>query len=205
MATTMAKRTGPSSHDRIIAAARALFFAQGVDETSIAEICRASGVSNGSLFHHFGTKEAIALEIFIAVRRTYWEYVLNAMERAPSVPDAAEASVRAAFAFQKEHSEAFAFMLDTSAAPWILRQTTALSDLNTAFAQRAMGWAAPHVMAGRLPMLSVHTFGALIFGLPQWIAREARAGLSVPDLERSADELSGLMRQLFNGAPQKTA
>jgi AcrR family transcriptional regulator len=190
---------------RVLDAARTLFFAQGVEDTSIAEICRVSGVSNGSLFHHFGSKEAVALAIFIEVRRTYWEYVLAAMETAPSVPDAAEASIRAAFTFQREQPQAFSFMLDTSAAPWVLRQTTALRDLNAAFAERAMAWAAPHVMAGRLPMLSVHTFGALIFGLPQWIAREARAGLSVPDVERCADELAGLMRQLFSGAPQKNA
>jgi AcrR family transcriptional regulator len=174
-----------------------LFFAQGVEETSVAEICRASGVSNGSLFHHFGTKEAIALAIFLDVRQEYWIYVLGAMEACDEVPDAAEASVRAAFAFQAQQPEAFAFLLETSAAPWVLRQTTALRDLNAAFAERAMKWAAPHVMAGRLPALSVHTFGALIFGLPQWIAREARAGLSVPDTERCIEELSGLMRKLF--------
>ncbi len=193
-----------TARTRVLEAARTLFFERGVENTSIAEICRVSGVSNGSLFHHFGSKEAIALAIFIEVRRHYWEYVLSAMESAKSVPDAAEASIRAAFDFQREHPAAFAFMLDASAAPWVLRQTTALRDLNAAFAGRAMAWAAPHVMAGRLPMLSVHTFGALIFGLPQWIAREARAGLSVPDVDRSADELAGLMRQLFSGAMQKT-
>lgn len=186
---------------RVIDAARELFFEQGVDATSVAEICRRSGVSNGSLFHHFGSKEAIALAIFIEVRQHYWLHVLDAMEAAEAVPDAAEASVRAAFAFQREQPQAFAFMLDTSAAPWVLRQGDALRDLNAAFSERAMRWAAPHVMAGRLPPLSVHTFGALIFGLPQWIAREARAGLSPPDVERCTEELARLMRQLFSAAP----
>ena len=193
----MATPAKPKARERVLTAARQLFFAQGVEETSVAEICRISGVSNGSLFHHFGTKEAIALAIFLEVRRAYWMYVLDAMEACEEVPDAAEASVRAAFAFQAEHPEAFAFMLDTSAAPWVLRQTTALRDLNNAFAERAMQWAAPHVMAGRLPMLSVHTFGALIFGLPQWVAREVRAGLSVPDTDRCIEELSALMRKMF--------
>ena len=60
-----------------------------------------------------------------------------------------------------------------------------------------MGWAAPYFIKGELPALSIHTFGALIFGLPQWIAREARAGLSVPDIEIVTAELSTLMRKLF--------
>lgn len=187
-----------TSRERVLEAARALFFDRGVDDTSIAAICRTSGVSNGSLFHHFGTKEAIALEIFILIRRAYWEHVLAAMEACADVPDAAEASVRAAFAFQAENPQAFAFMLDTSAAPWVLRHTSALRDLNAAFSERAMRWAIPHIVAGRLPALSIHTFGALIFGLPQWIARETRAGLSVPDSAVVIEELCALMRKLFS-------
>ena len=88
----------PKTRDRILASARELFFSKGLDETSIAEICKHSGVSNGSLFHHFPTKEAIALEIFVGIRRHYWEHVIAAMEAESTVPAAAEASVRAAFA-----------------------------------------------------------------------------------------------------------
>jgi hypothetical protein len=53
------------------------------------------------------------------------------------------------------------------------------------------------VMKGDLPAFSIHTFGALIFGLPQWIARETRAGLSVPDAEQVRAELSEIMRRIF--------
>ena len=161
----------PKTRDRILASARELFFSKGLDETSIAEICKHSGVSNGSLFHHFPTKEAIALEIFVGIRRHYWEHVIAAMEAESTVPAAAEASVRAAFDFQKKFSDEYTFMLDTAAAPWVLKHTTALKDLNAAFVERAMGWAAPYFIKGELPALSIHTFGALIFGLPQWIAR----------------------------------
>jgi AcrR family transcriptional regulator len=187
----------PKTRDRILASARELFFSNGLDETSIAEICKHSGVSNGSLFHHFPTKEAIALEIFIGIRRHYWVYVIDAMEAESTVPAAAEASVRAAFDFQKRFADEYTFMLDTAAAPWVLKHTTALKDLNTDFVERAMRWAAPYFMKGELPKLSIHTFGAIIFGLPQWIAREARAGLSVPDIEVVTDELAALMRKLF--------
>jgi AcrR family transcriptional regulator len=193
----MARNPDRSARERVLAAAREQFFAQGVEGTSIAEICRLSGVSNGSLFHHFGSKEAIALDIFIDVRRSYWQHVLGAMEACQDVPGAAEASVRAAFEFQQIDPDAYMFMLDTSAAPWVLRHTTALKDLNAAFSERAMRWAMPHIIAGKLPALSIHTFGALIFGLPQWIARETRAGLSVPDREVVIGELSALMRKLF--------
>jgi AcrR family transcriptional regulator len=185
------------TRDRILASARELFFSKGLDETSIAEICKHSGVSNGSLFHHFQTKEAMALEIFVGIRRHYWEHVLAAMEAESTVPAAAEASVQAAFDFQQRFSDEYFFMLDTSAAPWVLKHTSVLKDLNTAFSERAMKWAAPHMMKGDLPAFSIHTFGALIFGLPQWIAREVRAGLSSPDIDLVAKELAEIMRRIF--------
>ena len=187
----------PKTRDRILASARELFFSKGLDETSIAEICRHSGVSNGSLFHHFPTKEAIAFEIFVGIRRHYWEHVIAAMEAKSTVPAAAEASVRAAFDFQKRFADEYFFMLDTSAAPWLLKHPTGLKELNDVFVSRAMGWAAPYFMKGELPALSIHTFGALIFGLPQWIARETRAGHSVPDIDVVTEELSALMRKMF--------
>jgi AcrR family transcriptional regulator len=184
---------------RILASARKLFFAGGLDATSIAEICKDSGVSNGSLFHHFPTKEAMALEIFIGIRRRYWEHVIAAMEAESTVPAAAEASVRAAFDFQKRFADEYSFMLDTAAAPWLLKHSTALGDLNRDFVARAMRWAGPYIAKGELPALSIHSFGALIFGLPQWIAREHRAGLSVPDINVVTEELAALMRKLFGG------
>ncbi len=182
---------------KLLNAARALFFEKGVDATSTAEICRLSGVSNGSLFHHFENKEAIAVAIFLDVRSDYWAYVLSAMEACSDVLDAAEASVYAAFEFQKENEAAYFFMLDVSAAPWIANHQDAIRSVNEPNVARAMRWAAPHIMAGTLPMFSVHTFGALIFGLPQWIAREVRAGLSPPDIEVVAKEIAALMRKAF--------
>lgn len=199
--TDMTRQSKVPTRIRILDAARQLFFEKGVEQTSVAEICRVSGVSNGSLFHHFSTKEAIACEVFVAIRRDYWMYVLDAMEACEDVGDAAEASIRAAFAFQRDHPDGYGFMLDCSSAAWMHRENTMLRDLNADFVERAMRWATPHVMAGRLPMLSAHTFGALIFGLPQWIARETRANLSPPDAQRCADELAGLLRKLFSAAP----
>ena len=185
------------AREKLLNAARTLFFEKGVDETSTAEICRLSGVSNGSLFHHFANKEAIALAIFLDVRSDYWVHVLSAMEARSDVLDAAEASVYAAFEFQKQNEAAYFYMLDVSAAPWIGNHRDAIRAVNEPNVARAMQWAAPHIMAGRLPMFSVHTFGALIFGLPQWIAREARSALSPPDIDVVAKEIASLMRKAF--------
>src|SRR2546430_14573729 len=53
----------PRIRSGLLAAARDLFLAQGFAATGIEEICAAAGVTKGALFHHFETKEALAIEV----------------------------------------------------------------------------------------------------------------------------------------------
>ena len=78
---------------RIIAAAKPLFTEKGFDETSVAEICRESGVSNGALFHQFKVKEDIAFAVFCEVRAEFWDRVISAMVVCEDPLDGVEAAV----------------------------------------------------------------------------------------------------------------
>jgi len=53
-----AKRT---SKDKLVWAARNLMLAQGYPVTSVDDIIEAAGVSKGSFYHHFNSKEELAL------------------------------------------------------------------------------------------------------------------------------------------------
>ncbi|MFI6102478.1 TetR/AcrR family transcriptional regulator [Lentzea sp. NPDC051213] len=44
--------------------AAGLFAEKGFDRTTVADICKAAGISTGSLFHYFPTKQAIFREVF---------------------------------------------------------------------------------------------------------------------------------------------
>src|SRR2546423_6897860 len=48
----------------ILDAAMHLFATRGLRATAIEDICAASGASNGSLYHHFGSKEGIAATLY---------------------------------------------------------------------------------------------------------------------------------------------
>ncbi|PYB76946.1 TetR/AcrR family transcriptional regulator [Rhizobium wuzhouense] len=47
------------THDRIVATADDLFYRQGFDHTSFADIASAVGISRGNFYHHFKTKDEI--------------------------------------------------------------------------------------------------------------------------------------------------
>jgi AcrR family transcriptional regulator len=57
------RRAPAQKQDRLIAAARELFASQGYDETSTMQIAKRAGVSEGILFHHFGSKRGLFIRV----------------------------------------------------------------------------------------------------------------------------------------------
>ena len=53
----------PRRRDQILATAAELFAAKGYTRTSMRDVATASGILAGSLYHHFESKEAIAVEL----------------------------------------------------------------------------------------------------------------------------------------------
>ena len=85
---------GKATRDRLIQAGRALFGEHGYEGTSIGAILDAAGVTRGSLYHHFETKEAL----FDAVLdRVVAEIADTAAKAARAAPDPVS-SLRAGFA-----------------------------------------------------------------------------------------------------------
>lgn len=50
-----------SARDKLLAAALGVIRAQGYSATTVDDLCRAAGVTKGAFFHHFESKEALAV------------------------------------------------------------------------------------------------------------------------------------------------
>jgi AcrR family transcriptional regulator len=61
----------------IIESALVLFASKGFAETTTSDICRAAGISTGSLFHYFPSKQAVFYGIW-ELDRTEWDEVFAA-------------------------------------------------------------------------------------------------------------------------------
>lgn len=188
MMSTMTLQSSSSSRDRIIAAATELFLAAGVESTSVAEICRAAGVSNGSFFHHFPNKEGLALEVTLELRREYWEHLLSALEPCADPMEGIARTVRAGFEYQRLHPDRYR-LSRSDEAPWMRGNEQRIRDDNAPYRGRAAMWIATHAAAGRLPVYAPEVYGALMFGTPHWVARNAHSRGAPTDMDAVAEEL----------------
>jgi TetR/AcrR family transcriptional regulator, transcriptional repressor for nem operon len=66
-------KPNPAAREGVVLAARALMTAKGYAATSVDQICETAGVTKGTFFHYFPSKEAIAgaaLESYCSSQRT---------------------------------------------------------------------------------------------------------------------------------------
>ena len=111
-----ARRRDPEDkRARLRDAARRLFAERGYAATATADVARQAGVSEGMVFHHFGSKAGL-LE---AVAAEYGRGLADAMFAAappPGTPPSAEAMLRPAFDYVRKHG-ALARLLALSTDP----------------------------------------------------------------------------------------
>ena len=55
---------GSNTKEKVLAAAEKLFMENDHEEISVRKICAAAGVSNGSFYHHIGSKENLFKTIY---------------------------------------------------------------------------------------------------------------------------------------------
>ncbi len=106
----------------ILAAAKAVFAAKGYHATTVAEIARTAGLSYGSIYWYFDSKDALFHELIDMEGRALQRHVTDALHTTPAsgAPDAPfRAAVRATFEF---------FEADSAAVKLLFRDAYALGE-----------------------------------------------------------------------------
>src|SRR2546423_1746286 len=73
-------RPKPGKRDRLVSSARQLFYEQGVEKTSLADIADGSGVPIGNVYYYFKTKDEL-VEAVIDCHAADIEAMLASLER----------------------------------------------------------------------------------------------------------------------------
>jgi AcrR family transcriptional regulator len=85
---------GQATRDRLVEVATRLFAERGFEGTSIEAVLDEAGVSRGSLYHHFASKEALFEAAFQAVEERIGQEILVAAADVPGAFEDALISLR---------------------------------------------------------------------------------------------------------------
>jgi AcrR family transcriptional regulator len=162
---------------RVLDAALRCFLEEGYERTTIARILERSDVSNGSLFHHFATKEAIADALYLEAIASFQEGLWRLVH---SRPRSLRAAVRGAIAHQlswtEEHTDLARFVYSRGHLDWESPGAEQVAALNRELADAFKAWLRPLVSAGEVRELPMLLVTAIVSGPAHSIARRWLAG-----------------------------
>ncbi|MHC1743798.1 MAG: TetR/AcrR family transcriptional regulator [Syntrophobacteraceae bacterium] len=98
------RRMTVSRRESIVVAAVELFAARGYEATSTAELARVAGVSEGTIFHHFKTKDGVLVHILTNMMDGYIDAMERNLSTAKNGLEGIEGLIRFHFAYVEAHS-----------------------------------------------------------------------------------------------------
>lgn len=163
-----------SPKSQILQAAAALFLAQGFDATSMEQVRQRAGVSNGSLYHHYPTRNHLALALYEAALADFHAALLKPLAAEPPAEAGVRGLVAAHIAWVVKHPDRARVLHE-------LRRTTAIAGaepdwgaLNAEAYAALRRWVEACVQRGEMKHMAFGVWIALAFApllqlTPRWL------------------------------------
>ncbi len=97
--STHRKQQSLATHKKIYDTAIALFYKKGYEGVTISEICRKSGVSLGTFYIHFKSKDQVIMECFMAINKFVEDEVVPELLKMDNQFDKLKFSFHAVFQY----------------------------------------------------------------------------------------------------------
>lgn len=160
--------TAADTRERVLASAADLAAREGFDTITTAKLSASSGVSNGSIYHHFGSKEGVLAALLAEIILDYQDTVLAVLDtHADSTHDSAHAGVLETVATHLRWTEQHR---DQAMLLQLYREQVTrgahreqVRDLNRRFRDRSEAWLRRQADAGALPAMTVEVAHAVVF------------------------------------------
>ncbi|MEV4063958.1 TetR/AcrR family transcriptional regulator [Nonomuraea dietziae] len=158
-----------------------------------------SGVSMGSLYHHFGSLEGLAATLYSRCMGDLLDTLLAAVEDAPSARDGVRRAVLAYLGFTADHPDKARFI---HAAPYAVDlgpHAERIAADKAPRLERLTAWIRPHMDEGTVASLPMAQVEMLLIGPVAEVTRRWLAGAPEIDLAESARVLPERIWQSLRG------
>jgi AcrR family transcriptional regulator len=155
----------------ILDAALTCFLKSGVAGTTIEQIRAASKASHGSIYHLFGSKDEIALTLFVEGMQLYHEKIVQAMEHETTARGLVQAIVTTHLKDVLEDPALSIYLTRMNMADDLGHLSQQFRLLNDEFAQEIWLRLEPFVERGEMVRLPMELYFSLIIGPTSHLAR----------------------------------
>jgi len=173
----------------ILEAALQSFTELGFGASTVGDICKRSRASTGSVYHLFGSKEALAAELYLEGVAEYQRGFLAVLSAQPRAREGLYAVTRYHLGWVREHPAWARYLLQMRRAGFTAATEVHLSELNRDFGLGVGAWILPHVQRHTLRRFAPDLFTSILLGPCQEFSRQWLAGRCQTDLDVAAREL----------------
>ncbi|GLW11183.1 hypothetical protein Misp01_63110 [Microtetraspora sp. NBRC 13810] len=194
-------KNGRDGRTRIIDGALRRFSQDGVSATTLASLREESGVSVGSFYHHFASKEHVFGVLYAETLAMYQEAFLAELVRHENARDGIEAIVAFHMTWCGEHPERARLLISERPPRRNEPGGTEVAESRRAFFRQVADWWRPHMKAGLLQPVHATMCYVLWLGPAQEMCRLWFSGAHQP----SDEEIAGLCEAAWQSLRQPAA
>lgn len=163
------------------------FTRQGFDATTIEQIRHSSGASHGSIYHHFGSKEAIALALYEEGMREYQQRMLTALKKQTTIEGGIRAVITCHMHWIAEDRDRALYLTRTGMTETTGTTALRIAAINRDFFHSLYEWFRPFVERGEMIKAPEDLYVSLILGASTHFARHWLAGREKVDLPKAVE------------------
>jgi AcrR family transcriptional regulator len=162
-------------------------------------------ISNGALFHHFPTKEAITDALHVDAIASFQRGLWELLERLPrSVRAAVAGTISHQLRWIEDNEDRARFLYMRGHLDWDSPAGAEIQELNRNLAQAYRDWMAPLLESGQVRPMSMLMLTAIVTGPVHAVARRSLAGHLQSPLRSYENELTDAACAALSGTPAST-
>jgi len=167
---------------KILASALESFMNKGVESTTISDIRRISGISVGSIYHHFANKDGIVVALFLTGMQDHSSLQEQSLAEAETAEQGVKSIVRCYINWINDNPDWARFTFRYRSLVENSQRADENEEHKRAHFNRLKGWFAPHIEAKLLQKLPFEVYHSLIIGPSQdyalrWLAGKTKGAL----------------------------
>ncbi|WP_367325873.1 TetR/AcrR family transcriptional regulator [Streptomyces sp. HUAS ZL42] len=193
------QQRGEETARRLLAAALEVHEHKGPEGFTVQAVTATSGISLGSLYHHFGSFDGLAATLYARCMADLLDALITALERTRTARTGVRAVVVAYLQFAEEQPAKARFIHASAYAGFLPAHTTVVAAAKGPRIERLLTWLRPHVEAGRIVDLPDPLMEMLLIGPVAETARRRLAGDPTIDLQQACRALPERIWQSVRG------